>query len=122
MAIAIINASYVQQREEQKVSAQHLWYDTEAEWLITVTGGRLGFDYDQETGKTKMSVFDTRKVTYKTANNYENIMNWYRSNKDDFALEIVDGGSGMVAFSFPDEMKAEIDEALYFNRFDYEIM
>lgn len=122
MGVVLINACYKQQRVVQKVEAQHLWYDGEAGWLISVTGGKLDFMYDTQTGKTRMAVVDSTKTSYKAANNYADIMNWYKVNKDEFNLEVLEAGAGTVSFSFPDAMKPEIEDALYFNRFDFEIM
>lgn len=121
MKVALVRATFGQQREVGKTEAKHLWYDQDAEWLISVTAGRLVFSSDKN-GKTKVTTADATKTTYTTRNDYDKIMKWFSLNSGDFGLEIVEAGSGVVAFAFADELQDDIEDALAYNRFDYEIL
>lgn len=119
MKVAVINATFGQVREVKPTTSQHLWYDQDAEWLISTTCGKLTFT--SENGRTKIKPAESTKITYTTQNDYEKIMGWFRLNSSDLHLEIVEAGVGVVAFAFPDESQNAVEDALSYNRFDYEI-
>ena len=58
----------------------------------------------------------------KFVNNRKQILDWYKKNQDEYSLEMSEDGNGTVSFSFDDGLKDDIEDSLYFNRFDYDFV
>lgn len=120
MGVVLIDIMVTNERVRTSVSSDHYWYDTQTKQLVKMTGGTLAFRYDGN--KLAVSTEPLFAIRHQTGHNRSQIMEWYDANKDDFKLQILDGGVMHLALSFDEGKKQELEDSLYNHRFEYDII
>ncbi len=120
MAILLIDIMVTNERVKYEVISDHYWYDHSEKRLIKLSGGSLAFRYTgNEMVVTTEPLFAMKN---KSSTNKSCIMDWINENTHTFSLSIQDGGTSHVALTFDESKLSEMEDSLYKNRFEYEIM
>ncbi len=120
MAIVFIDIRVASIKHKEPVEQDHIWYDVDSQKMIQLRGGSLAFKY--QDGKINVSTEPLFKTTYKLSNTKSVIMKWVEDNKAEYKFEILDGGYGCVALKFDDLKQESLEDDLYAQRFEYQII
>src|SRR4051794_15358682 len=123
MAILLFDITSKSQRTTKELTRELLWYDHVNGVMKKFTGGQLDYKYNFDTKELEVKAVPLLYVGYEKQSNRTAIMEWYDNNKDNFGLELLDGGMNeKVAVNVPDKYKSDIEDMLSESPFEYEIV
>ena len=96
---ATIKSVFVANREKVEFVSDLYWYDTDNKKMLTFKGGKLKFDYTNNTNKNKIKA-------------------WFDKNKEEFELEMLNERRGSMTIGFPENVEKDIEDSLGYDKFD----
>lgn len=109
------------QKQEEESSIVRLYIDEiDKDKIINyLISSNVHYEYK---GKLKVSAIDISGVSYQSSSNHDEIIKWIEAHKEEYGLSILNIDNKTVAVNFEDTSKEEIEDSLYQERFNFEVL
>lgn len=111
---------FIQKKEEDKDFVKIFIDEHDKDKIINyLISNNINYKYN---GKLKVSAIDIAGVSYQSSSNHDEIIKWIEENKEEYGLSIINIENKTIAINFDDNFKEEIEDGLYQERFNFEVL